>query len=1275
MRKSLRVLLYCCAGLAALLLIAVLAITIALNRVPEYQAEIKDWVHRQTGYNIRFARVAPAFHWYGPGLYFSQLELRSKDDRRVLARAASGRIAVDLSQLFRGGKLFAERMELDAPNIGITRLGPDSFALASEIELGGGDSSLATLTLDDLPAGRVAIRGGAITIQNWNAALPELVLQQVNLDLRRDRAGAAFTLTARMPEALGGTLTVAGSASGIGDLPTLSWRALARAHDISFPGWRKLFPDDLGRLDSGTGAFELAARGQGGTLASADLAFNATDFATLLPGGGRTNFEQIDGALTLTHVGDRWTLLGRRVHTVLAGHRDPESAFDVTWRAGDAGLLELRARASYLRIDSLLPLVWLLPQQDVRERLRDSAPSGEWSDSYLELLRPTVNDPWRMRVWAAFRGAGFAPVGHAPGLRGLSGKLVGTESGGRVEIDSHSAIFTWPGQFSLPIELRTLKTTLYWSRGAEQLLLATPDFEIDNQDAQVRGKAAWRQPADGGSPILTLVSTVENGNVANARNYLLRELLPPQAFAWLDRAFVAGRMPHADAVIQGPIRQYPFRDGSGLFLVRLAVEGMTLDYFDGWQPLEDLALQAEFRNQGLSVRLIGGRLGGVKLTAGEARFADFKTGELEVHAAASSDAGDALSYLRATPLDAMAENAFSAVEAKGPLESKITLLLPFRQFDQRQVLVNLHLGGVTLNRHGSPLAATDVVGDADIEGAQVSNADVHGRVLGGAFQMTARAPHTRPLTRTQLEFRGTLSGEALHAALALPAYIGIKGQTDWHGVLKMAPEPARERSLRVSGSLAGLQIDLPQPLMKAAGSPMPSWVEAQWPAGAPTQIRFALGQVVRGAVTLDNDAGGPKLGRAALMFGSAEPALSDSQLINVGGSIERLDLAGWLKLSTLSKNAKPLAEYLHNARVDVGQLDYLGFSFMDLTLDLAASAAGVRVTVGGPNVAGTLTLPGGADAAAPWNLQFDRLKFVDGPATGAAAGDQSASNDTDPRSIPAIIFDAAQLTWDDRQFGDVHATLTKLDDGISLKQLTMSSPIYSVDAKGEWRGPNAGLGHIEGKLISTDVGGTLKQLGYAKVIDAKTGRLDFDMNWVGAPTADSLSEAVGHVQIALNHGQIAGIKPGAGRVLGLASVAELPRRLALDFSDLTDKGFAFDTIRADFDLREGSAHTDNVLVKGPAAEIGLIGRVGLKNKDYDQIAVVTGNLGSSPLPLAGFVAGPVVGAAVLLFTQVFKQPLKGLARGYYRITGSWDNPTVERIKSAEAATATAEAPK
>jgi uncharacterized protein YhdP len=310
-----------------------------------------------------------------------------------------------------------------------------------------------------------------------------------------------------------------------------------------------------------------------------------------------------------------------------------------------------------------------------------------------------------------------------------------------------------------------------------------------------------------------------------------------------------------------------------------------------------------------------------------------------------------------------------------------------------------------------------------------------------------------------------------------------------------------------------------------------------------------------------------------------------------------------------------------------------------------------------------ITLPR-ADSSEAWKLQFERLHFDaaedSGPEGGGAAGDDQqrggAQTVGDPRSIPALDFHAAELNWGERQFGDVRATLAKLDDGIALQRLS------------------AGLGRIEGAITSSDVQDTLKQLGYLPVIEAKTGRVDFDLNWAGAPTGGALSRAEGRVQLSLDNGQVVGLKPGAGRVLGLTSVAALRRRLALDFSDMTDKGLAFDSVRGDFDFREGSAYTDNLLVKGPAAEIGLIGRVGLKNKDYDQTAVVTGSVGSS-LPLAALAGGPVVAGAVLLFTQVFKQPLKGLARGYYRITGSWDNPIVERIKSADAAAASAEAPK
>ena len=184
-----------------------LAVKLALDRAPRYQAEIKEWVHAQTGYHIAFARVSPSFRWYGPELYFERLELRSKDDRRVLARAAGGRVAADIWQLISSGKLlagtnrarFAEYSRSRAWARPALRWLPRSNWAATT-------ASLETLTLDDLPAGKLAIRHATVTMENWNSALPRLTLQDVNLDVRRGEGGLTLVLNSRLPPALGGSL-------------------------------------------------------------------------------------------------------------------------------------------------------------------------------------------------------------------------------------------------------------------------------------------------------------------------------------------------------------------------------------------------------------------------------------------------------------------------------------------------------------------------------------------------------------------------------------------------------------------------------------------------------------------------------------------------------------------------------------------------------------------------------------------------------------------------------------------------------------------------------------------------------------------------------------------------------------------------------------------------------------------------------------------------------------------------------------------------------------
>ncbi len=1276
LRKLGKILGICSAGLLLVALVLLLTVKLALDRVPAYQEEIKAWVHQQTGLRIRFAHVSPALRWYGPELSFRQLELRSGDDRRVLARAARGRIGSDIWRLLSSGKLFAARVELDRPVILVTRLGKARFALASEIPLQQADTAASAFNLDDLPPGRLVIRHGRVTVARWNRALSNLVLDDVNVDISRDAGALAVDIDARLPPVLGGELSVTGKARGLDDLRSLAWSADVRTRDISFSGWRRLLPDYLNHLDSGGGAFRFAANGRGRDLTRADFNFSAHNVVTSMSDGTKAQFDQISGSLALTHEGDRWTLLGRGVRAVRRGRDDPPSQFDVSWRGGRAGFLELRAHASFLRADNLLPLAGLMPRKAVRDRLIAISPTGAWSDATLLLSRPAASDPWKFQVRAQFRRAGFAPIGRSPGLRGLSGSIAGDQSGGHVTLDTHAATIEWPYEWQRPVGIDALAGTIFWSRTPADLLIATKDLAAANHDANVRALASLRVPSNGHSPILTMVSHVTDGNAADAHYYLPRARLHPKSLAWLDQAFVSGQVSNWVAVFNGPVRHFPFRDGTGLFLARFDVGGMTLHYGAGWPPLVDIAGSAEFRNQGLIVHLRRARSGGVVLASGVARFADFKNAELAVDAQGACDAAAALRFLRASPLDAKAGRAFSAVNGSGPMRARIKLFFPFKDFAHRRVLIHGILAGVELDRPGSTLSASALKGDFTVDGAQLARADIRGRLLGGPFRAEAHGSLKKPATRTLVQLHGTLDGDTLRAALGLTGAHAIRGQARWRAVLKMIPAPARARSLRVTSNLEGLTLDFPEPLAKPADRAIPSWVEIQWPAAAGPVINVGYGAIVRAMLAFQGGSGAGRIAHAAVMFGGAEPVFNNTQIFNVGGRIRRLDLSGWRKLYAPAQGAKPLTNYLRSAALDVREADYGSLALRDLKLGFLAGDDRWQIKIDGPSVAGTIDMPVSASTDAPWDLSFERLQIE---SAAAAAPDRAAMagaiDRIDPRSIPAINFHAASFTWDGRDLGDVRATLSKVDDGVDLDRLTIVSKSFRADAHGDWRGPGAGGGRIAGSLVSTDVQATLADLGYARVIAAKNGRLNLDLRWVGAPVVDAMREATGHVRIALDHGQVFGIKPGAGRMLGLASIAALPRRLALDFSDLTDKGLAFDTVSGDFDVRGGNAYTRNVLLKGPAAEIGLIGRVGLKNRDYDQTAVVTGSVGNS-LPIAGALAGgPVVGAALLLFTQVFKQPLRGLARGYYHITGGWDNPTVERITSADAASAAAEVPK
>ena len=104
-------------------------------------------------------------------------------------------------------------------------------------------------------------------------------------------------------------------------------------------------------------------------------------------------------------------------------------------------------------------------------------------------------------------------------------------------------------------------------------------------------------------------------------------------------------------------------------------------------------------------------------------------------------------------------------------------------------------------------------------------------------------------------------------------------------------------------------------------------------------------------------------------------------------------------------------------------------------------------------------------------------------------------------------------------------------------------------------------------------------------------------------------------------------------------------------------------------LAQGTARTDNLAIKGPAADINVRGSADLRNQRFDQTVDVLPKSGGL-LTAVGAIAGGPVGAAVgAMANAVLEKPLQGLGAKTYRVSGPWADPKVEVTARKSAAQA------
>ena len=411
---------------------------------------------------------------------------------------------------------------------------------------------------------------------------------------------------------------------------------------------------------------------------------------------------------------------------------------------------------------------------------------------------------------------------------------------------------------------------------------------------------------------------------------------------------------------------------------------------------------------------------------------------------------------------------------------------------------------------------------------------------------------------------------------------------------------------------------------------------------------------------IKQDESGWDFDRGALAVGGDYPEHPDVRGLQIAGETDSITLDDWLALGRGQSGSMGIADRIRSIDIAVGNLNVIGQDVKNHRVNLQRSAQDWLVTVSGDKASGSVSVPYDFKSGRPLVIDMETLILPGADAELAVAREKPKS--TDPRNVPPLSIKVKNFALGERFFGELQAEFLSTERGLEATSLLTSDNSFSVEGVAGWvidpADDSGQRTYLDVRLKSSNIKATMARLNYQPGIAGEDMEIDLDISWSGGPAEDFLATLDGEVGLRLGAGTLDDVEPGAGRVFGLMSVVALPRRLSLDFSDVFEKGFGFDTITGTFRIEEGQAFTCNLSLEGPAADVGIVGRAGLAARDYDQTAVVSANVGNTLPIVAAVVAGPQVAAALLIFSQIFKKPLQEVGQIYYGIDGSWDEPTV-----------------
>ncbi|MFI9654062.1 DUF3971 domain-containing protein [Guyparkeria sp. GHLCS8-2] len=943
--------------------------------------------------------------------------------------------------------------------------------------------------------------------------------------------------------------------------------------------------------------------------------------------------------------------------------------------------------------------VWLaaapLPT-DFLDLLDQNVPRGQARDVRLRFIKGELVEGFLdLRGFGNTTGVPLRPViGTRAGRGGADLTLYRQPGGWLARIDQHDLILAVPGMFREPVSIDRVQGDLYWldpvgSLGASEqppagLSLFSPNLVLASPGLDVAGRFFYRQ-ASGEQPGYLGVDTgFAVDDTRGIPGYLPRHVIGPRTLDWLDAALegegAQGRIDQGRFIFHGDPARAPFTDGGGYFSVVFDYHDLTLPYRPGWPALAEASGNMAFVNKQYHVDVEQGRVGPVPV--GDSRVSIFDLDEPKLQIAVDRPVAiDALlEGLGQTPLiDAGALAGFS-----GRGEGQFTL----------DVLIGLTSGSPPPSASGAYRFAghrlsvaddrfvfEDVSGPLRFADTRFTADALSGRFLGEPFRAQVDSLADRSATRIQASTRftptglSTVLGPVGQKAVAGALIDSLDGETDVGVRVDIPHGGGGGVGIRLESGLVGWQSRLPSPLEKPA--------PISWPLTVDLDVRNgglrALSARLEGAQTWRADLGfdeGGSLARSQLGNRSSvgeSTGEGASATHRIGLTLGELAIDPWLDWwasvesigGAATSGTKPGESWWVDARI--GRLSFGDWWLDAVTAGWSTRADGWWLGVSGEENRGELRFSAGSSTAAgALEGQFDRLRLHR----------ESTSTDSEPTppqawdlvTLPTARFTVDSLTVDELRLGRLDLESRPENSHYRIDRVDWQ-PVPSLSVSGSGRvengvseAPRGQRTRLSLSIAGNDLGTAIEAInGYSPIQGGRVDEGQVTIAWPGSPSSFHVGRAAGNGRFLLSEGQLKGIDPGAGRLVGLMSLGALADRLRFDFRDVTREGLYFETLAGNWRLDRGRLIVDPLELINPSLSALIDGELQLVDRRLDLTARIYADFGML-LPLIGTVAGgPLVGGAVLALQETFRKldqaPEPSVT---YHVGGSFEQPAVTR---------------